>query len=295
MSILVDHARAALRAIGLATFIALLLLSTWFLLRPSPSAFSVEAETESITFFPADAELAMWRLFDVAVPSSSGQSPRDVRAEAELSIACGTRVSLERVGHGPIRIGLTEPLDGNSVGIIEFASGEPTRIDLGQEAVLIMRAGGKDNPTPVLPFRGRVFLGSDARAGRIALLHSGRLTVLGKSILGDTRYVANEITLLPGDYVAFPFDSTDACKQGPSIVRAPQGFLRTASDQGEGGLQVVLYAPAAGASVNRLGRSEEVVWASPWAPFAYDPAFSRLIGFFGFVAVALGILEWRKS
>jgi hypothetical protein len=207
MSILLDHARAALRALGLATFIAL--LSTWFLLRPSPSAFSIEAQTESITFFPAAAELAMWRLFDVAVPSSTGQSPGDVKAEAELSIACGTRVSLERVGHGPIRIGLTEPLDGNSVGIIEFASErEPARIDLGQEAVLVMRAGERDKPTPVLPLRGRVFLGSDARAGRIALLHSGRLTVLGESVLGDTRYVANEITLLPGDYVELPFDST---------------------------------------------------------------------------------------
>jgi hypothetical protein len=57
----------------------------------------------------------------------------------------------------------------------------------------------------------------------------------------------------------------------------------------------VLSALSAGTYINRLGRSEEVVWASPWAPFAYDPVFGRLVAFFGFVVGALTFLSWRKS
>jgi hypothetical protein len=224
-----------------------LIIASVLTLRRVESTFNVNASTEYAEVVADSFATPRWALDSVMLLRASGG--RFAVFTGGLQFAPGVRVRVERVSNGPLRVIATGAGIGSGVATLFDADGEPLEEletvmfvvnDIAQRA-----ATGRSITMPLL---GRVELGhSPGEPGR-ALLRSGSVSVLGRSLLGQTRFSAGSTPLEPGDwfFVDRPF--------GPAA-----GFIRVDERPA---LTIVFRALGSAGTVRRFGSTGFTVSAS---------------------------------
>ena len=130
-----------------------------------------------------------------------------------IELNSGVEVMIERVSIGPVQIEC-EAFEGGSVGTL-IDEHEHVVKELGSEVTIEIRdpsARAREGDSVVIPVSGRVEIGREinyASGSGHAMLRSGDVTLLGRSILGSTRYEAGRVQLDPADrfHVESPEDA----------------------------------------------------------------------------------------
>jgi hypothetical protein len=120
----------------------------------------------------------------------------------EVSFSPGTRITLERISAGPLRIIAVASRRAESAGVLHDSGGNLIG-SLGPYVVMTIsnvEERAKRGHSVVLPVLGSIEVGRSGPnpAGR-AMLRSGTVTLLGQSLLGSSRYAAGTADLRAGD------------------------------------------------------------------------------------------------
>ncbi|UZD67069.1 hypothetical protein [Marinobacter sp. AN1] len=272
---------------------ALLLAAVGALCEDRDNIFTVEATTETLSLVTSDEVFSQWfvgggRL--MTDPLASSDDSVLLPADTYLNISRGTEVTVQRHGIQALRIKLQNP--SGPLGTLN--SVEPLETTLGSWAVVIF----EPELTPlILPFRGVLTVGDDVTSQVDSILLSGSISVLEQQWIRNTRYVAGNTTLDPGDRIRF-WDESDGNGPKQAVV---EGFIRVEPTNQErftealNAMQLIAHGAASYVQVQRLGSTGYQVYAHRWARFLYDPLLASLAALGAVLFAALEIYSKSRE
>lgn len=180
-------------------FLGLVTLLVLVSARRVPTTFNLTARTQLVVFEASENHRSPWHLRRATLVSPAGEE----EFSGTLLVDPGTRVVLERIGAGPLRMGLRASESGTRAGILTPEGGGRSRV-AGDGLALVGEPSELGGPSGlVLPLTGRIQVGTEVGQDLgvdPALLLSGRISLLAHTLLGDRRYDAGAATLQLGDY-----------------------------------------------------------------------------------------------
>jgi hypothetical protein len=186
---------------------AALLVAMALTLIPRTASFDLSVSTEYVEAVTSGSYQPVWYLSTPQFSDGLGGAPRPFLGS--LKIAPNIRITLQRIGTGPLFAELTPIYEAvKSCGMMSN-SGEGFSSALGPHVILkipdVAQRSGAGQST-VLPLGGEIRLGaaSELPGSQLSpLLRQGSLTVLGRNFLGSDLYKAAPQLLEPGDVVVF--------------------------------------------------------------------------------------------
>lgn len=272
---------------------ALLLAAVGALCEDRDNIFTVEATTETLSLVTSDEVFSQWfvgggRL--MTDPLASSDDSVLLPADTYLNISRGTEVTVQRHGIQALRIKLQNP--SGPLGTLN--SVEPLETTLGSWAVVVT----KPELTPmILPFRGVLTVGDDVTSQVDSILLSGSISVLEQQWVRNTRYVAGNTVLDPGDRIQF-WDEAGSQEPGQAVV---EGFIRVEPANQErfteavNAMQLIAHGAASYVQIERLGSTGYQVHAHRWARFLYDPSLAFLAALGALLFAALEIYSKSRE
>jgi hypothetical protein len=193
------------RAIGALAAGAFILVSIGLILVvmvPRTTTFNVTAETERVEMTLDQAPPSRWNFEAVAI--KDGDLVIDPSYRGDLELAAATQVIIERIAAGPLRIFVQCLAQCTSGGrLIPLDDGVrtalPKQFDL---EVNDPEERARRGQTIVLPLSGRVRVGRTIgieTGATTAMLRSGRVTMLGRSVFRHNVFEAGGLSLEAGD------------------------------------------------------------------------------------------------
>ncbi|MGM0569545.1 hypothetical protein [Marinobacter sp.] len=252
----------------------LLLAALGALIEKRDNIFTVQAVTETLSLVTSDEVFSQWLVGGgrlMSDPLASGDEAILMPEDTFLNIGRGTEVTVQRHGIQALRIKLQNP--EGPVGTLDAP--EPVQAQLGNWAVVIF----EPELTPlILPFRGLLTVGDDVTSRVDSILLSGSINVLEQQWIRNTRYVAGNTTLDPGDRIRF-WNDAGGNEPEQAVV---EGFIRVEPANQErfteavNAMQLIAHGAASYVQVQRLGSTGYQVHAHRWARFLYDPLLAFL-------------------
>ena len=201
------------RVIGLLGACAFILVSVGLILIvvvPRTTTFNVTAQTERVEMTLDEAPPSRWNLEDVAI--KDGDLDIDPSYRGDLELAERTQVIIERIAAGPLRVFVQCLAQCTSAGRLiplndSLRTTLPKQFDL---EVSDPEARARRGQTIVLPLSGRVLVGRTIgieTGATTAMLRTGRVTMLGRSIFRDNVFEAGSLSLEAGDQFVVRGDS----------------------------------------------------------------------------------------
>lgn len=272
-------------AVGLltATVIAAVLLDTSI-----STTFNVTAQTERVRFFASDASPSRWVLDDVQLVHDHADTA--VAFSGYFQPAPGIEVLVERVARGPVYVHVqpwdtlnAAAPDRTSVGT--FVSWEEKQGPVAGRSLEIfigdLAARADSGTTFILPLTGIVESGREVgleAGGSRAILRSGTVTMLGRSVFSERVFEAGSVGLRAGDQ--FRVDM----QESPSL-----GFV-LADD--EPGLTAAYRSVAQQGLVVRPGGGEFLI-SVPWLDqLLNDPLFRAIFLIIGALVATTTLLSF---
>jgi hypothetical protein len=221
---------------------AAIVVSLAVTLRRVETTFDVTASTELAEVTADSFAMPEWELDSAAFVRARGD--RVVTASVRLRFAPGARIRVERVSTGPLRIAVEAPAGSTLAAMLLNPDGTPGG-PVGRRFEFAVPDPGeraRRGRTTVFSFVGAITLGQPnaAETGR-AMVRSGTISMLGRTLLGSNRFEAGTARLGVGD--RFVVDRPS----GPAF-----GFVRV--DEGPG-LTAAYRILAVSGSVKRFGTS----------------------------------------
>lgn len=170
---------------------------------PIPTTFNVSVKTERLEFTTVDNNNSRLPLNRVEVYNFNGDSLGIQNGSFEIAI--GSTVLVERISNGPLLIKI-QGREDQSAGI--FFSASQDEIERKAEnfvefIIMDPPERNKYGETIVIPISGQVILGKtinyESYASSTALVRSGTITMVGKSLIGDQFFESGTHTLNIGD------------------------------------------------------------------------------------------------
>lgn len=170
---------------------------------PIPTTFNVAVKTERLEFTTVDNNNSRLPLNNVQVYNYNGDSLGIENGSFQISI--GSNVLVERISNGPLIIQIIGK-DNQSAGL--FYSAEQDEIDKKAEnfvEFLVQNPSErtKNGETILVPISGEVVLGKtinyESFSSSTALVKSGTITMVGKSLLGNQFFESGSYNLNIGD------------------------------------------------------------------------------------------------
>ena len=266
---------------------------------PVSTTFNVTARTERLNMTVTEPPTSRWYLNNADLYEDGNLREDSFTGSVELAHAL--TVMIERVAYGDLWIHIEcVPLpDANEechTGTL-FSEGED-RIDSLSSDVDIyftdIRGRADNGETILLPVSGEVMVGRTSgivTAGTTAILRSGKVSMLGRSVFRSTAFEAGSAELNLGDR----FHVTDIAPESTSL-----GFVLADQDAG---LTAVYRIVGSAGSVTRPGGGMYTVTTSVFQRFLSDTLFRVLAGILivsaTFAQLGSFVIEtklgWRKS
>lgn len=247
---------------------------------PRDRTFSLSAVTEIATIVVRDPLGVATRLPEVYLSSQPAISFPRASLEADSDV----QIELARKREGALHIQVKWTNNGENPSsnrarlvtqegdVLPLQNGENLRVMLERNS----RSGSKASvpDTVVMAFRGELRVGQDVARLVERTLQTGRILIVERQPIVDTRFVASEATLNAGDVVEWRNNQGTA----PAVAT---GFVQV----GDGpGLQVTAHVAADYVLVNRYGAASYQLRPSVWDEITRDPLISGgivLIGVLG--------------
>lgn len=187
----------------IALFVACILVFIAILNIPVPTTFNVSVKTERLEFTTVDNNNSRLPLNAIEVYNFNGDSLGVQNGSFEISI--GSTVLVERISSGPLLIKIQAP-ENQSAGI--FYSKDQDEIERKAENFVEFYVKdpserNKYGETIVIPISGEVVLGKtvnyESYSSSTALVKSGTITMVGKSLIGNQFFESGSHDLNIGD------------------------------------------------------------------------------------------------
>jgi len=201
-----------------------------------------------------------------------------------LRIQSPVIIHIKRISWGPMEISIKSET-GSEDQIVAKLHNDETDEDIFAEGCLFITINNlieraKKGKTIVLAVDGYMEISREVRhetMRSIPVLKSGKVQVVGKTIIGDEIYDAETIILSTGDH--FSVDNPGA---GKGLIVADQ----------QPGLTAVSFTLGKVAHIRRYGTQGYKVGSSLWVRFENDPVIKALIAAVFFILGALA--AWRR-
>jgi hypothetical protein len=256
-----------LKRIAMALAVVLAILVTFW---SAPTTYDVNAETETVHVQIGTSPI-VWGLSDVTMYRDFDQHSE--RLTGSFSLSKGTDVVVERIASGPLRV-RCKSSDG-SVGDL-WSQGSQQK--LGRRVSFVVpdiEKRAKSGETLLFPVSGDIELGQGLTfdtTTAVAILQSGTVRVLGRSLLGPTLFEAG----------TYPLELGDDLRIEPSL--SPSVGVLVAGDHP--GLRVSIRGNGKSAMVTRFGSSGYEIRTSLYSRLKNDAALQILwvasLAFVGF-------------
>lgn len=257
-----------------------------FIHSPFPTTFNITAETERIEFFAKNEPDSRWVLYKVQVRENYSDSTHTFTGSFQL--AGGVNVLIERIALGPLWIHIEAEREGQSAGTYYVADdpvGPASRTlefiisDLSSRAL-----AGETVVLPITDILGDVYTGRSIgidTEGSTALLRSGEVTMLDRSLFGRSVYKAGSETLQTGDQ--FTIEDPES---------STFGFI--VADE-RPALNVAYRVVGRNAYVRRPGGITVPISASLLNRFLHDHLFQGIALLFGMLVVIVTFLSFAMD
>ena len=246
---------------------------------PASASYNVTAQTERIALSIDRKPSWRWVLRDVEF-FENGASFESWNGDIEL--AHSVDVLIQRIAFGVLWVHVQCQQSSNdeacdSAGVVFDASGLSQRPLASEFEILIgdIPARAKAGTTIWLEIAGQVTLGRSVGTvtdTRVALLREGRVTMLGRNVLGGGVFDGGSVALDIGDR----FEVTDVDEKSET-----RGFV--VADE-RPAMTVAYRVIGSNAVVYRPGGGHYAVSTSVFARFIGDPLFRLLAALFAFAA-----------
>ncbi|MEO5358325.1 MAG: formylglycine-generating enzyme family protein [Nitrospirae bacterium YQR-1] len=170
-----------------------------------PTTFSITAQVERVEFITDDNQSIEWSLKNSVILENGDDSSKRTFTGL-LTIETASNVIVERVSNGPLTISINSMQDNKTVGTF-LSENDLTSTQAGKKIGITIDNITKyvnNGQTILLPIIGKdVRLGItiwNRLRGSTAILRSGKVTMLGKTILSDV-FNVGENTLDAGDQI----------------------------------------------------------------------------------------------
>ena len=191
-------------------FLVVLILLPIFLIIiiicPVPSTFSISVKTELIKFETIDDNNSKIPLYNVKQLNNYNETTyQKERIDGTFEVADSTVTSIERIANGDVFITI-ESLSGKSVGTFYSADGDEINEQAGEfvEFYIDSIVNRVDRgETIIIPVTGKIDIGRsinyEIHGNSTAIVRSGKVTVIGKSIFGGNYFKSDSYDLNIGD------------------------------------------------------------------------------------------------
>jgi len=288
--------------------VGVLLLLLYLAAYPRARIFTLDLDTEVISFVVANSLYSQWDLTGTSVSTDPfSLEEKAIDEGAVLMLHPGAQVEVQRHGVGDIFVRLE--CEGGSVGEIDAIGGKTH--SLGSWALL--RFSPETRPV-VLSFRGYISAGEDVASQVDSLLLGGSVSIIEEKFLGRGHYTAGEEALDTGDRVQLWRRGADegdamllrssACGNLETVLRSEKdsrllssrvdGFIRgepASFSEAVNALQMVAHGAADFARVERLGSGGYDVRAPVLYRFLYDPMLAGLVALLGALTIFMELLS----
>ena len=194
-----------LMASGLAAMFLLTVIGmlTWLVLRPRPITFNVTANTERVEFFVDAKTDSRWVLEDVELFRDHQQTGAFSGA---FQLGDQVDVIIQRIAFGPLWVHVQSRTPDGTAGML-FSEAEDPIGPAGRSMEIIVRGlqqRADSGRTVILALTGRVKVGRTAgfeTETTNPVLRSGKVTMLGRALLGGRVFNAGTVELDTGDQI----------------------------------------------------------------------------------------------
>jgi hypothetical protein len=276
-------------------FLGILILIE-MIFNPRRSIYNVSARSEIVDFTTLDDNLSRYVVYGASI--LNGDELISSHFDGSIQIFEGTQVTIQRPGNGGINITL-DHLDGKIAGALYNING--TKVDTRNDSYLEIYIDSiefkmTNGINHHFGIEGKTNIGKNIDHLNFyenpSMLHSGTVSILGRSYIGVNYYEASIRKLNIGDRIVFNYDVECKTKQD-SLDEKGVGFVRI---DDKFGMQVAYRRRAYNAMIFKPGpKTKESGYAisdSLLDRFKNDKLFKGLSWFIGFLVPLIAILTF---
>ena len=178
------------------------LISCFLTFKIVPTTFSVNAVTERLEITTSDVPNSRWIFSKAKLRQEENEDPRIVTGA--LSLESGVSIIMERISFGSLKIQIQNIKGEESIGKF-YGENDEFQENFGKLVVFVIDdilQKAKNGESFVFPIKGSIQIGREPRFETrlsVPILRSGKVSMVGRTLLGGKSYMSDSIALQVGD------------------------------------------------------------------------------------------------